>query len=133
MFTNENNPHECQDTEFKRTIIIFIKECKEFKEDPKKQLSEIKGKQFRENKPLCDAPENTNVKQKQMRKTTQNLKMEFSKKSTWAEMKIKLKTLITQPENSKENLARQMSRAEDTVSGLKVVDLSCVNKDYDKH
>lgn len=52
---------------------------------------------------LSDAQENTNVKQKQMTKTAQNLKMEFSEKSTRAEVKIKLKTLITQPENSKAN------------------------------
>lgn len=50
-------------------------------------------------------------------------------------MKIELKTLITQPENSKESLTRQMSQDEDRVPGLKdkVGDLSHENKDYDKH
>lgn len=50
-------------------------------------------------------------------------------------MKIELKTLITQPENSKESLTRQMSQDEDRVPGLKVKvgDLSHENKDYDKH
>lgn len=75
------------------------------------------------------------MKQKQLTKTTQDLKMEFSKKSTQAKMKIELKILITQPENSKESLTRQMSQDEDRVPGLKdkVGDLSHVNKDYDKH
>lgn len=47
---NENYPDEPQDTIFKRKIIRFIKELKEFKEDVKKWLNELKG-----NKNLSDA------------------------------------------------------------------------------
>lgn len=45
MSANENYLDEPQETEFKRTV-KFIKEFKEFKEDTKKHLSEIKEKEF---------------------------------------------------------------------------------------
>jgi hypothetical protein len=47
MIANENYLNEPQDTEFKRTIASFIKEFKEFREDTKKQLNEIKTKILR--------------------------------------------------------------------------------------
>lgn len=45
IFANENYLDELQDTELKRTIKIFIKELKEFKEDTQQQFSEIKKKE----------------------------------------------------------------------------------------
>ena len=49
MFVNGNYLDESYGTEFKRTIINF-KEFKEFKENIKKQLDEIKEKEFEGNK-----------------------------------------------------------------------------------
>lgn len=71
-----------QDTEFKRTTIIFIKEFEAFKEGMKKQLGGIKEKELRENTNLSGAQEKKNVKQKGMTETTQELRMELNKKRT---------------------------------------------------
>lgn len=45
-----------------KTIINFIKEFKELKEDRKKQLNELKEKELKESKCLSDAQENTKPK-----------------------------------------------------------------------
>ena len=45
IFLSENYLDELQDTEFKRTLKIFIKELKGLKEDTQKQFSEIKEKE----------------------------------------------------------------------------------------
>lgn len=52
MLANENYLDELQDTECKRTIINFIKEFKDFKEDTKRQLSGIKENKLKENERL---------------------------------------------------------------------------------
>lgn len=53
MFSSENYLGEPRtQTSFKSTIINFIREFKEFKEYLKKQFSEIKVKELRENKGL---------------------------------------------------------------------------------
>ena len=49
MFANDNYLEEPQDTEFKGTIISFIREFKDLREDTKKQVNEIKEKAFTEN------------------------------------------------------------------------------------
>lgn len=41
MLANENYLDELQDTEYKRKFLNFIKESNAFKEDTKRQLSEI--------------------------------------------------------------------------------------------
>lgn len=61
MFANNNYLDELQDTEFKGTIINFIKYFKEFTEYTNKQFNEIKKKELLENKHLCDSQENTNL------------------------------------------------------------------------
>lgn len=42
MFPSENHLSETEDEELERTITIFLKESKEFKEDTNKQISEHK-------------------------------------------------------------------------------------------
>lgn len=42
MFYNENYLDELQDTELKRTVIILIKEFKEFKQDTNQRLGKPK-------------------------------------------------------------------------------------------
>lgn len=60
MFPNENYLGEPRtQTSFKSTIINFIREFKESKEHSKKQLSEIKVKDLRENKGLM--PKKTQI------------------------------------------------------------------------
>lgn len=63
LFASENDLDELQNTEFKRTIMNFIKGFKyKFKKDTKKQDSEFKEKEHKENKFLSDVLENTDVK-----------------------------------------------------------------------
>ena len=52
----ENYLGEHQDTQFKRTIINFIKGVKEFNENTIKQPNQIKKKELEENKSLSDTP-----------------------------------------------------------------------------
>lgn len=77
IFANENYLDEHQDTELKRTIINFIKELKDFKSH--NQHTEVKEKEWKENKYLNDAQENTNIKLMEMMSTIQDLRTEFSK------------------------------------------------------
>lgn len=49
MFASENDLDEPQDKEFKSTITNSIRGVKEFDEDTKKQLKEIKKKELVEN------------------------------------------------------------------------------------
>lgn len=49
MFASENDLDEPQDKEFKSTITNSIRGVKEFDEDTKKQLKEIKEKELMEN------------------------------------------------------------------------------------
>lgn len=49
MFYNENYLDEPQDTELRRTVIMLIKEIKEFKEDTNQRLSKLKENEFKEN------------------------------------------------------------------------------------
>lgn len=74
MFANDNYLDKPQNTELKRIIINFIKEFKEFIEDTKNQLNEIKKKEFKESKCLSDAQENTNMWLKGMIKTIHELR-----------------------------------------------------------
>jgi hypothetical protein len=67
MLDSKNYLNELQETEFKRTIIDFIKELMEFKEEAKKKLNEIKEKE-RKNKCLRNAQENTNIRVMEMTK-----------------------------------------------------------------
>lgn len=63
MFSTKNYFDEPQNTTFKRTIINFIKEFREFKEDTKKHLNEIKENILKERKKCQhDAQETTNIK-----------------------------------------------------------------------
>lgn len=80
---------------YKRTIINFFKEFKELKKDMKKYLNELKENEFKENKCLSDAPENTNISLMEMMKIIRNLKVELNKtietsKRTQAEIKMAL-------------------------------------------
>lgn len=47
VFSNENYLDEPQDTEFKRTIINFSDDFKDFKEDTKKQYNDIGDKDIK--------------------------------------------------------------------------------------
>lgn len=68
-----------------------------FKEETSKQLSEIKGKELKENTHLNDGEENTNIRQIGVQKTIQDLRMEFDKetdklKGIKTDMKMKIQT-----------------------------------------
>lgn len=67
---------ECQHTEFKTTIINFIKDSRSLK----KLINESKEKEPKENKYLNDAQENTNLRLMAMMKTTYGLKIEFNRR-----------------------------------------------------
>lgn len=56
--------YELKDRELKRTAIdfIWIQEFKQFKDVTKKQLSEIREKEHKENEHLSDPQENTNIR-----------------------------------------------------------------------
>lgn len=56
MLANDNYLDGHQDIEFNGTIIIFIKE---FKEDTKEQLNDIKQKEFTDNKRVSAVPKKT--------------------------------------------------------------------------
>lgn len=76
MFT-ENCLNEPQGTDFKRAIINFNKEFREFKEYSKKQLGELKEKQqeLEVNKYSNDTQQNTKSKLMEIMKTIQHLRM----------------------------------------------------------
>lgn len=57
-----------------------IRIVKEFKEDPKKQLNEIKQKEFKEDECQSDSQENNNIRPMEVMNTIQGLKMEFIKR-----------------------------------------------------
>lgn len=78
MFANEDYLGEPKTQ--KLEVINFIKIVKEFKEDPKKQLNEIKQKEFKEDKCQSDSQENNNRRLMEMMNTIQALKMEFVKR-----------------------------------------------------
>lgn len=68
-----------------------------FKEETSQQLSEIKGKELKENTHLNDGEENTNIRQIGVQKTIQDLRMEFDKeidklKGIKTDMKMKIQT-----------------------------------------
>lgn len=64
----------------KLKVINVIRIVKEFKEDPKKQLNEIKQKEFKEDKCQSDSQENNNIRPMEVMNTIQGLKMEFIKR-----------------------------------------------------
>lgn len=81
----------------RRTIMNVTKEFKEFREDTKKQFSEIKEKVLKENKHPSDAQENINKWLVEMTKTIQDLRMKFNQeintvKSSQSEMRMEVKT-----------------------------------------
>lgn len=61
VFANGNYLDKAQCTRFKGTIINFIEEFKEFKEDTKKQLNKIKEEKLNENKCPNDTQGNTST------------------------------------------------------------------------
>lgn len=68
-----------------------------FKEETSQQLSEIKGKELKENTHLNDGEENMNIRQIGVQKTIQDLRMEFDKeidklKGIKTDMKMKIQT-----------------------------------------
>lgn len=68
-----------------------------FKEETSQQLSEIKGKELKENTHLNDGEENTNIRQIGVQKTIQDLRMEFDKetdklKGIKTDMKMRIQT-----------------------------------------
>lgn len=68
-----------------------------FREETRKQLSEIKGKEVKENTHLNDGEENTNIRQIGVQKTIQDFRMEFDKeidklKGIKTDMKMKIQT-----------------------------------------
>lgn len=95
MSGNENNLYDSQGTGFKRTIINIITESKELKDYTKKQLKEIKEKDFKENKCMSDTQEKQNLME--VMKTTQNLKIQFNKE---IETLDKTQGEIEKPNNS---------------------------------
>lgn len=132
MFANENYLDEPQDTEFKGTIINLRKDSKEFKVDTKKQLKKVKEKEFKENKFLNDAQENTAIRLMEMMKTISDLKIELSKeiqtlKNTQAKMKIELKYPTAQLENSEKPYKQNESSRR--LAGLKGRDLGKISKE----
>lgn len=62
MFASENELDGPQDPKIERTIINFIKEFKEVKEDTKIQLNGMKEKELQENNRLSADQENTNIR-----------------------------------------------------------------------
>ena len=72
MFDNENYLDEPQNTKFKRTIINFLKELKEFKDKTKNQLIEIKNKEHKKNNCLTDVQETTDIRLVEMIKIIQD-------------------------------------------------------------
>lgn len=68
-----------------------------FKEETSQQLSEIKGKELKENTHLNDGEENMNIRQIGVQKTIQDLRMEFDKeidklKGIKTDMKMRIQT-----------------------------------------
>lgn len=77
--------------------LLLIKEQMKFKEETSQQLSEIKGKELKENTHLNDGEENMNIRQIGVQKTIQDLRMEFDKetdklKGIKMDMKMKIQT-----------------------------------------
>lgn len=101
MFNNENDLDGLQNMRFKVIIINFIKDFKEVKEDPKKQLSKIKEKEHKENKHMDHTQNNTNIRLMELTKTNQDFRMEINQeretlKRTQVEIKMELRNPIAQ-------------------------------------
>lgn len=76
MFSNEKYLDEPQDIEYKRTVINFIKEFKESKEDKNKLLTKLQ-KEY--NKWLSDVQKNTNTHMNEMIKLLKKPKTKWQR------------------------------------------------------
>lgn len=69
IFHNENYLNDSLDTEFQRTVLYFIKEFKDFKEDATEQLNDLKNYKLKEDTWLNNGQEIINIMLKEMMKT----------------------------------------------------------------